>query len=161
MPGLKTLATAAAMCAGAAEASIFWEKLNVFYDDMSVEGLQEVLAWQIAGLFIPLVAGPMRVATYILWNVDQEEGADYMKAYLYFYDIYSMENLYGYFMDYAIYGRIYDILGWTTDFYEIDFEPADILCYNLNGYDPVSSPSSIPTYSQTTEATAASIACDV
>lgn len=159
MPGLKTIATTAALLASAAEASIFWEKLQSFYGDMSFENFQEVLAWQIAGLFIPLVAGPMRVAAYILWNVDQAEGADYMKAYLYFYDIYGLDTFWGYFMDYAIYGKIYSILGWTTDFYEIDFAPTDILCYALNGYDPAVPSSTVPSYAQNSIATAAGVTC--
>lgn len=59
-----------AAIASVAQASIFWEKLTNFYSDLSLENFEEVLAWQIAGLVIPLVAGPMRVASYILWNID-------------------------------------------------------------------------------------------
>ena len=54
------------------EASIFWEKLKGFFGELTVVKFQEVLAWQVAGLFIPLVAGPMRVVAYILWNIEQE-----------------------------------------------------------------------------------------
>jgi hypothetical protein len=71
-----------------------------------------------------------------------------MKAYLYFYDIHDLNNFWGYFMDYAVYGQIYSFIpGFSTDFYEINFTPDDLLCYELNGYDPVSNPSSVPTFS--------------
>ena len=108
--------TFGAALAVAAEASIFWEKLGLYYDDMTIDNLQQVMAWQIAGLFLPLLAGPMKVVAYLFWNVDQEEAADYMRAYLYFYDIYYLENFWGYFMDYLVYGNIYDALGWETTF---------------------------------------------
>ena len=147
--------------ASAAQASIFWEKLKIFFDTPSIQHYEEVLSWQIAGLMIPLVAGPMRVAANILWSVAQDQSADYMKAYLYFYDIYDVDNFWGYFMDYSIYGKLYPIIGWETDFTEIDFAPSDILCYNLNGFDPDDDTTSIPTYSQTTEATDAGVTCDV
>ena len=104
----------------------------------------------------------MYVVTYLFWNTAQDSDYDYMRAYLYFYDIYDEDNLWGYFMDYIIYGKLYDLLGWTTDFYEIDFLPDDLLCYNLNGFDPdVSMDSPIPVYEQTAAATAASITCNV
>ena len=142
------------------EASIFWEKLKGFFNNLSTAKFQEVVAWQVAGLFIPLVAGPMRVVAYILWTTPQGQSADFMKAYLYYYDITNIDQFWGYFMDYAIYGQIYKLLpGFSTDFYEIDFEPADILCYQLNGYDPVSSPSPTPSYGQTAEATGAGVTC--
>ena len=83
-----------------------------------------------------------------------------MKAYLYFYDIYYLENFWGYFMDYLVYGNIYDALGWNTTFSEIDFAPADLLCYDLNGFDPdVSLVSPIPVYGDNVISLAASITC--
>ena len=57
-----------------------------------------------------------------------------MKAYLYHFGIYNLNNFAAYFMDYLIYGQIYKSIGWTTDFYEINFSPSDILCYDLNGF---------------------------
>ena len=50
-------------------------------------------------------------------------------------------------MDYSIYGMLYPMVGWTTDFEAIDFAAEDLVCYELNGYDPVTSPDTIPTYS--------------
>ena len=70
-----------------------------------------------------------------------------MKAYLYYFSIIDTNTFWGYFMDYAIYGRIYPLLAFETDFYEINFAPSDILCYDLNSYDPVTNASSTPTYS--------------
>ena len=67
---IKKVLVALVMLAAAAEASIFWEKLQSFFDNLTVKKFQEVLAWQVAGLFIPLVAGPMRVAAYLMWNVN-------------------------------------------------------------------------------------------
>ena len=152
--------TFGAALAVAAEASIFWEKLGLYLDDMSIDNLQQVMAWQIAGLFLPLLAGPMKVVSYLLWNVDQAEASDYMRAYLYFYDIYYLDNFWGYFMDYIVYGTIYDRLGWTTTFVEIDFEPADLLCYDLNGFDPdVSLVSPLPIYGDNAISLAASVSC--
>ena len=152
--------TFGAALAVAAEASIFWEKLGLYYDDMSIDNLQQVMAWQIAGLFLPLLAGPMKVVAYLFWNVDQAEAADYMKAYLYFYDIYYLENFWGYFMDYLVYGKIYDAIGWESTFTEIDFEPTDLLCYDLNGFDPDTSlVSPIPAYGDNTISLAASVTC--
>jgi hypothetical protein len=78
---------------------------------------------------------------------------------MYFYGIEDVDSYFGYFMDYAIYGAIYPAVGFDTDFVEIDFEVDDILCYNLNGYDPEDSSSSIPTYTQTAEATANGDTC--
>ena len=49
-------------------------------------------------------------------------------------------------MDYIVYGQIYGLVGWETDFAEINFAPSDILCYNLNDYDPDDSSSSVPTF---------------
>ena len=60
-------------------------------------------------------------------------------------------------MDYAIYGKIYGILGWDAGFYEIDFAPSDILCYELNDYATDSS--DVPTYSLNSIALAAGVAC--
>ena len=82
-----------------------------------------------------------------------------MKAYLYFFDIYTTDDMAAYFLDYAVYGLIYPMVGFATDFYEIDFAPTDILCYNLNGWDGDTETGGPPTYTQTTEATAASITC--
>ena len=86
---------------------------------------------------MPLAAGPMRVVANIIWNLPQGQSADYMKAYLYFYDITDLNDFWGYFMDYAVYGQLYAMAGFSSDFYEINFEPVDIMCYILNGYDPV------------------------
>lgn len=140
------MTTLAAVGVAGTQASIFWEKLSDFYADMTFANWQQAAAWQIGGLVVPMLAGPMYVVAYLLWNVDQQEASDYMRAYLYFEDIYTLDNFWGYFMDYLIYGELYSLLGWETDFYEIDFAPVDLLCYNLNGYDPTDSNSSIPTY---------------
>merc|ERR1712147_4090 len=159
---IKQLFLALACMVATAEASIFWEKLKGFFNDLSSAKFQEVVAWQVAGLFIPLVAGPMRVAASLMWNTDQGQATDYFRAYMYFYDITSIDQFWGYFMDYTIYGKIYPVLpGFSTDFYEIPLLtlPDDILCYNLNGYDPVSNPGSVPTYGQNSVATAAGVTC--
>ena len=81
-----------------------------------------------------------------------------MQAYLYFFDITTLNDFWIYFMDYAIYGQIYGILGWDAGFYEIDFAPADILCYELNDFATDSS--DVPTYSQTSLADVAGVSCD-
>ena len=144
---IKQLLLALVCMVAGAEASIFWQKLKGFFGDLSTAKFQEVVAWQVAGLFIPVVAGPLRVCAYILWNEPQGQAADFMKAYFYYFDIVDLNSLWGYFMDFAIYGKIYGLLpGFSTDFYEISFSPDDILCYQLNGYDPVSNPGSVPTY---------------
>ena len=49
-------------------------------------------------------------------------------------------------MDFIVYGKVYGLVGWTTDFAEINFAPSDITCYNRNGYDPTVANSPVPTY---------------
>ena len=142
-----------------AEASMFWQVLKAFYGDLTVVRFQQVIAWQIAGLFMPLVAGPMRVVANLIWTTDQGQATDYMRAYLYFFGIVDLDSFWQYFMDYLIYGNIYGLVGFNTDFAEINFAPVDILCYQLNSYDPVTAPTSYPKYCQSTEATALSITC--
>ena len=66
---------------------------------------------------------------------------------MYFYDISYIDQFWGYWVDYVIYGMIYPMAGFETDFFEINFEPADILCYELNGYDPTDANPTLPTYS--------------
>ena len=151
-----------ALCLVQVEASIFWEKLLSFFNAPSLAKWNEVVAWQVAGLFLPLITGPMKIVAYLFWNVDQDVGADYMKAYLYFYDIKTLENFWGYFADYIVYGTIYSFIpGASTDFYEIPLTtlPDDLLCYNLNGYDPDSNPSSVPTYGSNSASDAAGVTC--
>ena len=81
-------------------------------------------------------------------------------AYFYFFGIKDEESLWMYMMDYLVYGKIYAAVGFSTDFAEIDMAPEDILCYDLNGYDPVTSPSTLPRYCPNVIATAAGFACD-
>ena len=76
---------------------------------------------------------------------------DYLKAYLYFEDIYTADNLFGYYMDWIIYGQLYPQfekytkIPLKTTFVEIDMFPSDIACYKLNGFDPkISMTSPIP-----------------
>ena len=84
-----------------------------------------------------------------------------MKAYLYYYGISNLDNFAAYFMDYLIYGIIYKTVGWNTDFFEINFAPDDILCYNLNGYDGTASSATTPTYSQANADAATGVAGSV
>lgn len=101
---MKRFTTICALTAGAAQASILWEQLDNYLLDKSMANLEQLFAWQIASLIIPLFAGPMRVVSYIYWNVAQGQSADVMKAYLYFYDITTTDQFWGYWMDYFIYG---------------------------------------------------------
>ncbi len=66
--GLKKLLAGLVLLLASCEGSIFWEKMMSFFATTTTSKFQEVVAWQIAGLFIPLVAGPMRVVANILWN---------------------------------------------------------------------------------------------
>ena len=78
------------------------------------------------------------------------------------YQIIYVDQFWGYFMDYAIYGMIYPLANFTTDFEEISFTPEDLLCYNYNDFDPtVSLTDNLPCYAQTDEATAMSVVCTV
>ena len=78
------------------------------------------------------------------------------------YDIIYVDQFWGYFMDYAIYGIIYPLAGFETDFEEISFTPDDLTCYYYNGFDPdVSLTDNLPCYDQTDAATALSVTCTV
>ena len=78
------------------------------------------------------------------------------------YQIIYVDQFWGYFMDYAIYGKIYPLANFTTDFEEISFTPEDLLCYNYNSFDPDTSlTDNLPCYGQTDEATAMSVVCTV
>jgi len=45
MIGTKKITTLAAMAVASTEASIFWEKLSNYFGDLSLQHLEEVLAW--------------------------------------------------------------------------------------------------------------------
>ena len=67
-------------------------------------------------------------------------------AYLYVdYDIKNSDDLMVYLMDYIMYGVVYDLLGWSTTFTDINFFPTDLLCYTYNQYDDNDPSSSVPT----------------
>ncbi len=68
---MNRFATTCALAVGIAEASIFWEQLDTFLLTKDLQTFEQVLAWQIAGLVIPLLAGPMRVVANIFWTVNQ------------------------------------------------------------------------------------------
>ena len=155
----KAVYAALALLLANANASIFLEKMNGFFDTPTKSKFMEVAAWQIAGLFVPLLGGPFNVIGDIFWNIAQDESADYMKAYLYFFDIYTTTDMAAYFLDYAVYGLIYSMVGFDTDFYEIDFAPVDILCYELNGWDGDTETGGPPTYGDNTISLAAGITC--
>ena len=155
----KSLFSAIALLLASANASIFLEKMNGFFDTPTKSKFLEVAAWQIAGLFVPLMGGPFAVVGEVFWNIAQDESADIMKAYLYFFDIYTTDDMAAYFLDYAVYGLIYPMVGFETDFYEIDFAPADITCYELNGWDGDTETGGPPTYGTNTVSTAAGVTC--
>ena len=143
---MKTASLVLAMIVSYCDASIFLQKFYGFLHDTTFVRWQEAAAWQLVGLVIPLLAGPLRVASNIFWNIAQGQAVDYMRAYLYFYGITNEDQFWGYFVDYIVYGQVYGLVGWETDFAAINFAPSDIVCYNKNGYDPTVANSPLPTF---------------
>ena len=68
---LKVLIILSALAIATSDASVFLERMVAFLPDTTLVGLEEVWLWQIAGLIIPVLAGPVYVACYLLWNTDQ------------------------------------------------------------------------------------------
>lgn len=126
-------------------ASIFLVYLQQFLD-APTDGTKflQLMAIQLVGLPLPLLAGPCRIAAYSLTTLTQTVGSQtfgsgILMGYLYVgYSIKSADDLMVYLMDYIVYGVVYDMLGWETTFTEINFFPSDLMCYYYNFYGTVS-----------------------
>ncbi len=55
------------------DASIFLTKMTKYLNDPSMDTLTELGLWQLGGVLFPLIAGPLRVAAYVLWTMGAEE----------------------------------------------------------------------------------------
>ena len=65
---------------------------------------------------------------------------DTVKAMLYVkYGITTFDKFYGYMINAIVYGKLYPMINWTSGFKEIDFLPADVLCYTWNASDSTGS----------------------
>lgn len=124
-----------------ANASIFLEYLVNFLNNPSWNTQKPVLVWQLSGMLVPLLAGPCRIAAYSIWNLSQVSNgvtidSGMLKAMLYInWDIFSINDLMAYLVDYIVYGNLYSYIGLSTTFTEITFFPSDLQCYKWNYYD--------------------------
>ena len=131
----KVTATLVCFLAVQAEASVFLEFMYYWLELTDMASFKALLVWQLGGLFVPLMAGPTRIAANAIWNYSQEDNgvtidSQVLRAYLYVgYDIKTSDDLNAYLIDFVVYGKIYDVLGLSTTFTEIDFFPSDLFCY--------------------------------
>ena len=51
-----------------AQASIFLEFMNIFLAELNFKTFKNLLAWQMGGLVVPLLAGPLRSVAFVFWN---------------------------------------------------------------------------------------------
>ena len=54
------------------QASIFLEYMNLFLVNSTYDNWMQLFVWQLAGLVVPLLAGPCRVASLAFFTVEQE-----------------------------------------------------------------------------------------
>ena len=66
---IKTASLVLAMIVSYCNASIFLEKFYGFLHETTFARWQEAAAWQLVGLVIPLLAGPVRVVSDVFWNI--------------------------------------------------------------------------------------------
>ncbi len=52
-----------------AEASIFLQHLILFLTTPKLPQFLDLMAWSLLGVLAPIIMGPLRVVTYIFWNM--------------------------------------------------------------------------------------------
>merc|ERR1719223_1942848 len=144
---------------------VVWQVLTLFWP--IVNGVMYVLADALWVSFIAS-AGDLMPTTELTFTYPNPAGgadltetitfapaADTIKAYFYFFGVVDGKTFSSYLMDYIVYGIIPETVPSVAAYLENDFYPIplalgqpphDFFCYYLNGYDPVSSPNTLPTY---------------
>ena len=142
MRNLFTLAIiASVLLAQQAQASLFLEYMNIFLAELDFTTFKNLLAWQMGGLAVPLLAGPLRSVAYVFWYApyDVDTTADMVKAWLFVdYDIVTVDDFTNYLVDWIVYGKIYALVGFETSFPEIPLQDVDkyyVACFDYNNYD--------------------------
>ena len=159
------IALLAALCLiSTAEASIFLQKMTSFLTTPQLPQFVDFMAWQVLAIITPIIMGPLRVVTYILWtmsfsgsNSQVIAGTTYtatfdatgaVKAFWFLNSgVTSFDKFTQFFFDVIIYGVVYPLgksvlpqpaagaVGLTQITDAFTKISTVTCCYNWNNYD--------------------------
>ena len=158
------IALLAALCLiSTAEASIFLQKMTSFLTTPQLPQFVDFMAWQVLAIITPIIMGPLRVITYIIWTMSFSgtqsqtiggtvysatfDATGAVKAYWFLNSgVTSFDKFTQFFFDIIIYGVVYP-MGKSV----LPQPPASVAltqitdaftkistvtcCYNWNNYD--------------------------